>query len=122
MIKKGQFLYSILKFKCPSCHDGDFFVSHPYDLTKVGDVFSECIYCKTKFSKEPGFYFGAMYISYAFAVAFAIVLYLFFELVFFALEFEFFLLVYALLILLISPYLYALSKILWANLFIKFKK
>ena len=30
-------LYSILNFKCPFCHEGQFFVAHPYNLRRAGD-------------------------------------------------------------------------------------
>jgi hypothetical protein len=43
----------------------------------------KCSYCETKFEKEPGFFFGAMFVSYGVGVAEAIITYgiasLFFE-------------------------------------------
>ena len=37
-MRKGTKLYSIIKFKCPSCHEGNFFISHPYNFKNTGDV------------------------------------------------------------------------------------
>jgi uncharacterized protein (DUF983 family) len=122
LIKKGNKLYSILNFKCPACHDGDFFESHPYNLTKAGDIHKSCANCKTKFSKEPGFYYGAMYVSYAIAVGLSVSLYFFFELINFDFSVSFFILFYSVFILLLSPLIYAFSKIIWANIFINFTK
>ena len=69
MIKKGTKLYSILKFKCPHCHEGGFFKAHPYNISKAGDIYDKCPVCNNKNSKEPGFYYGAMYVSYGLGVA-----------------------------------------------------
>ena len=122
MVNKGSKLYSVLFFKCPACHEGDFFVSHPYDLTKAGDIYMSCSVCQTKFSKEPGFYYGAMYVSYAIAVGVSLSIYLLFNVFNYDISVELFLLVYSVFILLSSPFIYALSKIIWANIFIKFHK
>lgn len=122
MVNKGSKLYSVLFFKCPACHEGDFFVSHPYDLTKAGDIYKSCSVCQTKFSKEPGFYYGAMYVSYAIAVGLSLSIYLLFNVFNYDISVELFLLVYSVFILLSSPFIYALSKIIWANIFIKFHK
>ena len=122
MVNKGSKLYSVLFFKCPACHEGDFFVSHPYDLTKAGDIYKSCSVCQTKFSKEPGFYYGAMYVSYAIAVGLSVSIYLLFNVFNYDISVELFLLVYSVFILLSSPFIYALSKIIWANIFIKFHK
>lgn len=32
-------------------------------------MYSQCPVCETQYEREPGFFFGAMYISYAFSVA-----------------------------------------------------
>lgn len=122
MVKKGNKLYSILFFKCPACHEGDFFVSHPYNLKKAGDIYESCKICQTKYSKEPGFYYGAMYVSYALAVAFSISLYVILNVLKFDFTIEQFILFYSLLILFSTPFIYALSKIIWANIFIKIKR
>ena len=72
-LQKGSKLYSIVKFKCPQCQEGDFFISHPYDFKNMGKPHEHCSECGMKLSKEPGFYFGAMYVSYAFGVALFVV-------------------------------------------------
>ena len=69
-LQKGQKLYSILKFKCPHCHEGEFFEDrNPYNLSSMSKTFERCPKCDRKFSMEPGFYYGAMYVSYAIGVA-----------------------------------------------------
>jgi len=54
MVGKGSKLYSIFKSKCPRCQEGEFFVSHPYDLANMGDIHTHCDQCGLKYAKEPG--------------------------------------------------------------------
>ena len=69
MLKKTR-LYSILNFKCPRCHKGEFLESrNVYNLKKAGNLREKCDRCNLKYSREPGFYFGAMFVSYALGVA-----------------------------------------------------
>ena len=73
---------ALLALRCPRCHQGKLF-SHPAtSLTKFTDMPAECPVCGQTFEPEPGFYFGAMYISFGFAVgtfaAVGILLYYFF--------------------------------------------
>src|SRR5574343_139839 len=65
MFGKGSRLYSIFKMRCPRCQEGDFMVSHHYDLSQVGEIHEHCNVCGLKYSNEPGFYYGAMYVAYA---------------------------------------------------------
>ena len=69
LLKKGSKLYSIFKNKCPKCHEGDLFKSHPYKLKKFGQKHINCPSCGIKFEREPGFFYGSMYISYVLGVA-----------------------------------------------------
>lgn len=122
MFSKGSKLYSIFRFKCPKCQEGEFFVSHPYDLSKIGDIHEHCSHCGLKYAKEPGFYYGAMYVAYALGVALFVTLWTSFNLFFpsVTVGFQIFAIITATIIL--SPLLYALSKIIWANMFIKYDK
>lgn len=122
MFGKGSKLYSIFKMKCPRCQEGDFFVSHPYDLKHAGDIHQNCSECGLKYSKEPGFYYGAMYVSYALGVALFVTLWTSFNLFFPNTSIGIQLTSIISATILLTPYLYALSKIIWANLFIKYER
>lgn len=63
MFKKGSKLYSISKFKCPQCHEGDLYKSSI--IEGIYNMHEECTECNQSFEIEPGFYIGAMYIGYA---------------------------------------------------------
>ena len=60
---------AILAGKCPRCREGDMFEYPVTSYTKATKMHDNCPVCGLKFEVEPGFYFGAMYISYAFSVA-----------------------------------------------------
>ena len=120
-MKKGTKLYSILKFKCPVCHEGDFLVAHPYNIKHLGDVREKCNSCGESYSKEPGFYFGAMYVAYALGVALFVAVWVSTYLFFPSLSSFWKISIVAILSLLLSPYFFSLSKIIYANFFFKYK-
>ncbi|HLU87323.1 MAG TPA: DUF983 domain-containing protein [Taishania sp.] len=120
-LKKSSVLYSVVKFKCPQCHEGDFFVSHPYDLKNIGKVNHHCSECGLKFAKEPGFYFGAMYVSYGFGVALFVAIVVLYWLIFQRIDVWILLGIMAVASILVTPLSHALSKIIWAKIFIRYR-
>lgn len=60
---------SILLAKCPKCRKGDIFGVPLYSFFKLTEVNKTCANCGANLYPEPDFYYGAMYISYAFSVA-----------------------------------------------------
>jgi uncharacterized protein (DUF983 family) len=119
---KGSKLYSIARMRCPRCQEGDFFVSHPYDLKNAGTTHEKCPKCELKYSREPGFYYGAMYVSYGLGVALFVTFWISFNLFFDELNVWIQVGVISFVSIITAPFNYALSKIIWANLFIKFDK
>lgn len=64
ILKKGSKSYSILNMKCPRCHEGDLFDTGSFSFSKPFDMPGNCPKCGQKYFLEPGFYYGAMFISY----------------------------------------------------------
>ena len=60
---------ALLALRCPRCHRGKLFSYPATNIAKFTDMPDNCPVCGQTFEPEPGFYFGAMYISFAFAVA-----------------------------------------------------
>jgi len=58
---------SIYNYKCPKCRKGDLFVA-PFDFKDPLKMNKECAHCGQNFEPEPGYYFGAMFISYGWTV------------------------------------------------------
>ena len=120
MVKDTK-LYSILNFKCPHCHEGDFFVAHPYNLKRVGDLHERCSECNGRFTIEPGFYYGAMYVSYAMGSALAVSIWVAFLVLAPDAPLPLIIGVVSVAMIGVGPLFYALSKIIWANMFLNFK-
>ena len=115
-------LYSIFKLRCPKCLKGQFFESHVYDLKKLGNVRNECPKCKVNYIPEPGFYFGAMYVSYALGVVVFVAIWAGANWFFSDVSVWTQITILTILIVVLSPLIFALSKIIYANIFIHFDK
>jgi uncharacterized protein (DUF983 family) len=61
---------ALLSFKCPKCHEGALFTdANPFHLKNITKMPEYCACCGQRLELEPGFYIGAMYVSYAISVA-----------------------------------------------------
>lgn len=52
--------------KCPRCRKGDIFIK-PLDILNPLDMPESCSICGQATEPEPGFYYGAMFLSYGIA-------------------------------------------------------
>lgn len=69
-LKKGSKLYSILKLKCPHCHEGELFSEKGLlRFKKILEMPEKCSVCGQKYEIEPGFWLGALWTSYPIVVA-----------------------------------------------------
>jgi uncharacterized protein (DUF983 family) len=66
-------LSAILQGKCPRCREGKIF-KHAALSIQFAEMNPVCPHCGVSFMPEPGFYIGAMYISYGFNVILLIVI------------------------------------------------
>lgn len=61
---------AILAHKCPRCREGDIFEYSIWERpTQFIKTHKNCPHCDLAFEREPGFFFGAMYVSYALTMA-----------------------------------------------------
>ncbi len=67
-MERRSSLSAISKGKCPRCRQGDMFTHNPFILKKIASMHESCTNCNLRYETEPGFYYGAMYVSYAFSV------------------------------------------------------
>lgn len=122
MIKKGTKLYSILKGSCPKCHEESMYVNNnPYIVTEVVKMREQCSNCHTKYSIEPSFFYGSMYVSYGVGIAFGVAA---FVISYFFLETSLMTAFLAIIgtILVFSPVIMRLSRNIWINLFVSYDK
>ena len=66
-------LSSVLKAKCPKCREGEVFTHPMYNLSKMFSMHKNCPKCNLRYEKEPGNFYGAMYVSYGFSTAIFVV-------------------------------------------------
>lgn len=68
---------SALTGKCPKCETGDIFAEKgSILLLRVPKMHERCPHCGYKFEKEPGYFLGAMYVSYGMTVAEMLIIFL----------------------------------------------
>ena len=63
-MKKTSKLYAIVNGKCPKCRRGAIFSGSLYGFN-VQRTNYNCRHCKQRFEIEPGYFYAAMYVSYA---------------------------------------------------------
>lgn len=62
-MEKRFFVLNALMKKCPRCQEGDLFIK-PFEISKPVNMPTNCPVCNQKYEPEPGFYYGAMFVSY----------------------------------------------------------
>jgi uncharacterized protein (DUF983 family) len=72
-MKNVSKLQAILGAKCPRCRQGNIFEYGNWNLARFTATHEQCSVCKLRYEVEPGFFIGAMYISYAMSVALAFI-------------------------------------------------
>ncbi len=72
LFSKGSPAYPIMNLKCPRCHEGRLFETGSFSFHRPFDMPDRCPVCGQNYEPEPGFYYGAMFISYIFTGFFCI--------------------------------------------------
>ncbi|SRR5690606_21861707 len=122
MFKKGSKLYSILTGSCPKCHQESMYRNqNPYILGQIFKMHDHCSNCGLKYKIEPSFFYGAMYVSYALGVAFAVAAFIISFLFLGSSLMTSFLAIVGTLVV-FMPVIIRLSRNIWINFFVKFDK
>jgi len=101
--------------KCPNCEKGAIFEKKGnIFLLRIPKMHENCLECGYKFEKEPGYFLGAMYISYGFTVI--EMLAVFFATYWFVSLSVFFVIILGTLVLL-SLFNYRIARTIWIILF-----
>ncbi|MBO9701753.1 MAG: DUF983 domain-containing protein [Sporocytophaga sp.] len=110
-------LIHILKDRCPYCHEGLIFKNPNLFSYRSGEMNNDCPHCKARFMREPGYFWGSMYVSYALGTAEAFITY-FICRIFGTGMFDMINLVAIILaIILLSPFNFRFSRVVWLYLF-----
>lgn len=122
MFSKGNKLYGILRSKCPSCHEGEVFKEkNPYKWGQIFNMHEHCAVCGQRYEIERGFFYGSMYVNYALAVALSVAVFIALQ-VLYPVDFKVYLIVNASLLLLLTPVVARLGRMIWMNMFIHYTK
>ena len=117
----GGFL-NIFKLGCPRCRQGKLYKNpNPYAFKEMGTMNKSCPTCGQDFVIEPGFYFGATYVSYALNFAWIIPL---FVLIYVVLDwpFETFVVTMFILLPLLMPLILRASRSAFLAMYVKYDK
>lgn len=118
-IRRGTKLYSILKLKCPRCHEGNLFtVRNPWNLKRVLEMPKRCPVCRQDFVIEPGFYTGALWTSYPIVIL--IDLLLLSPILFYPAYIILIVVGMVIISLLLQPVIMRLGRAIWINIFVNF--
>ncbi len=116
-VKSPSALKALAGAKCPQCRTGNMFVYPWWQVPKFSKFYQNCPTCQLRFDREPGFFHGAMYISYALIVAMvtnaSLILYILFN----NPPFEVYIYTIVLLNILLFPLLFRYSRVIYLYLF-----
>lgn len=117
-----EITYSTVANKCPRCHKGKVFESNnPYSLKNALTMNNSCSECHLTYEREPGFFYGALYVSYALMSGIFIVWFLA-DLLWIHVEAVYLAIAVMLSMLLLFPVVYRSARIVWLNFFVRFDK
>jgi hypothetical protein len=119
MLKDSR-LYSIVFNKCPRCHEGDFFVTPTAFSRRFDEMHTHCPHCHETLIPEPGFYWGSMFVSYAFYTAFAIITFFVFV-QWLHVDLDYYLIGLLPALLLLTPYFFRMARRAWLTIFVAYK-
>ena len=122
MLKKGSKLNSILTGSCPTCHEESMYLDqNPYNLGNIYKMHEKCSHCNLKYSIEPSFFYGAMYVSYSLGVALAVAAFIV-SFVFFSSSMMTGFIAIVVTLIVLMPVIMRLARNIWINMFISYNK
>ncbi|MDH5365634.1 MAG: DUF983 domain-containing protein [Cyclobacteriaceae bacterium] len=107
---------AIIESKCPKCRKGDMFAYSIGIISKFTRMNEYCNVCGLRFEVEPGFFIGAMYISYAVTVSILFITGIFMWL-FDITDLLFFITSVFVIIVTLLPFIFRYSRVLFLHLF-----
>lgn len=111
---------NIFLLNCPACRKGKLFPSKSVFFDYSFKMNQECPRCGENFFKEPGFYYGAMFISYILSGFFSLILCGLLILVF-DVYWKYALSILTVVLILGFVYLFKVSRSIWLHFFVRYK-
>ncbi len=108
--------------KCPRCHQGKVFEkNNPFSFKNGLTMRDSCTACNLKYEREPGFFYGSMYVSYALMSGVLIVWFLV-DLIWLNMDAIILMTIVTINMLVFFPIIFRWSRLVWLNFFFKFDK
>jgi uncharacterized protein (DUF983 family) len=122
MSEKGSKFYAITKMKCPRCHEGDLFPgSNHFSFSKFTHMYKVCSVCNQSFEPEPGYYYGAMFVSYGINSVIFVAVWVILALIFYEVTLTMMMVAIVTIVVELLPFNYRFSRSIWINMMIKYK-
>ena len=119
---KGTKIYSIFTGNCPVCQGENMYEAlNPYKLSQTLKMKERCSKCNTKYKIEPSFFYGAMYVSYAVGIAFAVAAFVIANIFLSMTPLNTFFVIVGTLVV-FMPIIMRLSRNIWINFFMHYDK
>ncbi len=112
---------SIFGLYCPACRTGKLFPNPSLFFDFSFKMNSRCPHCNESFIREPGFYYGAMFISYILS-AICSLLFAGIMIIMFKVQWELVIFMLIIIMILTFGYLFKVSRSIWIHLFVKRKE
>ncbi|WP_128546978.1 DUF983 domain-containing protein [Larkinella soli] len=116
---KNSPLYSIVWNKCPRCHEGDFFVTKSAYHRHFDRMHDHCPHCGEVLTPEPGFYWGAMFVSYAYYTMYTLATFFLFV-SWLKIDLDYYLAGLVPTLVLLTPYFFRLARRTWLTFFVSY--
>lgn len=114
-------LRSIFGLYCPACRNGKLFPAKNLFWDYSFNMHQRCTVCNESFFREPGFYYGAMFISYIFSGFFSLIL-MGLLILGFGIYWEHALAILIVVLAIGFGYLFKVSRSIWIHFFVSYKK
>lgn len=117
-----EIIYSVATNTCPHCHSGKVFEGkNPYSFKNGIKMNESCSVCGLKYEREPGFFYGSMYVNYALTSGLFIVTYLT-DALWLHMETWLLLTIIVALLLGLYPITFRWGRLFWLNFFVRYDK
>lgn len=110
-------LKRLITNKCPNCGKGNLFKKGGFYNKTSMEMNHKCSDCNMDFIREPGFYTGAMYVSYALDLFLGCILFSMFQLLQIELSSWIFIGSFSILLLVLFPQVFRYSRGIWLWMF-----
>ena len=120
-MKTRSAIAAMATMRCPKCREGKMYPEHTLYTMRFMEMNATCSCCGQSFMPEPGYYFGAMFVSYginsAYFIAFWVALTILMDAI------PTWLVITGIIVLIIGllPITFRLSRVLWIYILVRYR-